>query len=80
MKTPPGQLSLPLFDTTALTSSMGLYSGLSFGEPADDSIAETEEDAPAPVVVPARNSGSRALAASPPTGRRARRTTSPQFG
>jgi len=55
MKTTPDQLSLPLFDTTALTSSMGLYSGLSFGEPADDSIAETEEDAPAPVVVPALN-------------------------
>ena len=53
MKTTPDQLSLPLFDTTALTSSMGLYSGLSFGEPVDDSIAETEEDAPAPVVVPA---------------------------
>ena len=34
---------------------MGLYSGLSFGEPADDTIAETEEDAPAPAVVPARN-------------------------
>ena len=46
MKTTPDQLSLPLFDTTALTSSMGLYSGLSFGEPIDDSIAETEEDAP----------------------------------
>jgi hypothetical protein len=34
---------------------MGLYSGLSFGEPIDDSIAETEEDTPAPVVVPAHN-------------------------
>ncbi len=55
MKTTPDQLSLPLFDTTALTASMGLYSGLSFGEPVDDSIAEAEEDAPAPVVVPARN-------------------------
>src|SRR5271165_2044256 len=55
MKTTPDQLSLPLFDTTALTSSMGLYSGLSFGEPIDDSIADTEEDAAAPVVVPARN-------------------------
>ena len=55
MKTTPDQLSLPLFDTTALTSSMGLYSGLSFGERVDDSIAETEDDAPAPVVVPARN-------------------------
>ena len=65
MKTTPDQLSLPLFDTTALTSSMGLYSGLSFGEPIDDSIAETEEDAPAPVVVPARNfrlAGARRLA------------------
>ena len=65
MKTTPDQLSLPLFDTTALTSSMGLYSGLSFGEPIDDSIAETEEDAPAPVVVPARNfrlTGARRLA------------------
>ena len=65
MKTTPDQLSLPLFDTTALTSSMGLYSGLSFGEPVDDSIAETEEDAPAPVVVPARNfrlTGARRLA------------------
>ena len=51
MKTTPDQLCLPLFDTTALTSSMGLYSGLSFGERVDDSIAETEEDAPAPVVV-----------------------------
>src|SRR5271166_1489461 len=55
MKTPPDQLSLPLFDTTALTSSMGLYSGLSFGELVDGSIADTEEDAAAPVVVPARN-------------------------
>src|SRR5271166_2427858 len=55
MKTTPDQLSLPLFDTTALTSSMGLYSGFSFGEQADDSIAETEEDAPSPVVVPALN-------------------------
>lgn len=55
MKSAPDQLSLPLFDTTALTSSMGLYSGLSFGEPIDDSISETEEDAPAPVLVPARN-------------------------
>ena len=36
MKTTPDQLSLPLFDTTALTSSMGLYSGLSFGEPTDE--------------------------------------------
>jgi N12 class adenine-specific DNA methylase/adenine-specific DNA methylase len=65
MKTTPDQLSLPLFDTTALTSSMGLYSGLSFGERVDDSIAETEEDAPAPVVVPARNfrlTGARRLA------------------
>ncbi len=65
MKTTPDQQSLPLFDTTALTSSMGLYSGLSFGEPVDDSIAETEEDAPAPVVVPARNfrlAGARRLA------------------
>ena len=65
MKTTPDQLSLPLFDTTALTSSMGLYSGLSFGEPADDLIAETEEDAPAPVVIPARNfrlTGARRLA------------------
>src|SRR5271166_5830470 len=65
MKTTPDQLSLPLFDTTALTSSMGLYSGLSFGEPADDSIAETEEDTPAPAVVPARNfrlTGARRLA------------------
>src|SRR5208283_3018650 len=53
MKTAPDQLSLPLFDTTALTSSMGLYSGLAFGEPVDDAIAETEEDGPAPVV--ARN-------------------------
>ena len=51
MKTTPDQLCLPLFDTTALTSSMGLYSGLSFGERVDNSIAETEEDAPAPVVV-----------------------------
>jgi hypothetical protein len=55
MKTTPDQLSLPLLDTTALTSSMGLYSGLSFGEPVDDAIVETEEDAPAPVVVPALN-------------------------
>src|SRR5271166_2512061 len=55
MKTDYDQLSLPLFDTTALTSSMGLYSGLSFGEPIDDAIAETEKDAPAPVVVPALN-------------------------
>jgi len=65
MKTTPDQLSLPLFDTTALTSSMGLYSGLSFGEPVDGSIADTEEDAAAPVVVPARNfrlSGARRLA------------------
>src|SRR5208337_2705239 len=65
MKSPPDQLSLPLFDTTALTSSMGLYSGLSFGEPADDPIAETEDDAPAPVVLPARNfrlTGARRLA------------------
>ena len=65
MKTTPDQLSLPLFDTTALTSSMGLYAGLSFGEPADGSIAETEEDAPAPVVVPALNfrlTGARRLA------------------
>ena len=65
MKTTPDQLSLPLFDTTALTSSMGLYSGLAFGAPADDSIAETEEDAPAPVVIPARNfrlTGARRLA------------------
>ena len=65
MKTTPDQLSLPLFDTTALTSSMGLWAGLSFGEPVDGSIAETEEDAPAPVVVPARNfrlAGARRLA------------------
>ena len=55
MKTTPDQLSLPLFDTTALTSSMGLYSGLAFGEPIDDSIGETEEDAPAPVVITALN-------------------------
>ena len=55
MKTNHNQLSLPLFDTTALTSSMGLYAGLSFGETADDSIAETEGDAPAPIIVPARN-------------------------
>src|SRR5271168_2433775 len=64
MKTTPDQLSLPLFDTTALTSSMGLYSGLSFGEPVRDAIAETEEDAPAPVVVPALNfrlTGARSL-------------------
>ena len=54
MKTTPDQLSLPLFDTTALTSSMGLYAGLSFGELADDLI-ETEEDTPAPVVIQARN-------------------------
>ncbi len=40
MKTTPDQLSLPLFDTTALTSSMGLYSGLSFGEPVDDLIRD----------------------------------------
>ncbi len=53
MKTAPDQLSLPLFDTTALTSSMGLYSRLAFGEPGDDAVAETEEDGPAPVV--ARN-------------------------
>ena len=65
MKTTPNQLSLPLFDTTALTSSMGLYSGLAFGEPIDDSIVESEEDAPAPVVVPALNfrlTGARRLA------------------
>jgi hypothetical protein len=55
MKTTPDQLSLPLFDTTALTSSMGLYSGLSFGEPVDDAIPDAEVDAPAPVVVPALN-------------------------
>ena len=55
MKTTPDQLSLPLFDTTALTSSMGLYSGITFSEPVDDAIAETGEHAPAPVVVPARN-------------------------
>src|SRR5271166_1497073 len=64
MKTDYDQLSLPLFDTTALTSSMGLYSGLSFGEPVRDAIAETEEDAPAPVVVPALNfrlTGARSL-------------------
>jgi adenine-specific DNA methylase len=54
MKTTPDQLSLPLFDTAALTSSMGLYAGLSFGEPADDLI-KTEEDTPAPVVIQARN-------------------------
>src|SRR5208282_4940757 len=54
MKTTPDQLSLSLFDTTALTSSMGLYAGLSFGELADDLI-ETEEDTPAPVVIHARN-------------------------
>src|SRR5208337_332340 len=65
MKTTPDQLSLPLFDTTALTSTMGLYSGLSLGEPVDEAIAETEEDAPAPVVVPALNfrlTGARRLA------------------
>jgi adenine-specific DNA methylase len=55
MKTNHDQLSLPLFDTTALTSSMGLYSGLSFGEPADDSIHDSGDDAPAPIIVPARN-------------------------
>jgi hypothetical protein len=55
MKTNHYQLSLPLFDTTALISSMGLYSGLSFGEPVHDSIPDAEEDAPAPVVVPALN-------------------------
>ena len=65
MKTNHDQLSLPLFDTTALTSSMGLYSGLSFGERPDDSIAEAEDDAPAPNIVPARNfrlKGARRLA------------------
>jgi adenine-specific DNA methylase len=65
MKTNPDQLSLPLFDTTALTSSMGLYSGLTLGALVDDAIAETEEDGPAPVVVPARNfrlTGARRLA------------------
>ena len=65
MKMTPDQLSLPLFDTTALTSSMGLYSGLTFGGPVDDAMAESEEDAPAPVVVPARNfrlTGARRLA------------------
>jgi hypothetical protein len=80
MKTTPDQLSLPLLDTTALTSSMGLYSGLSFGEPVDDAIVETEEDAPAPVVVPALNfrlTGARRLG---PTGRRARRKISPPSG
>ena len=55
MKTNHDQLSLPLFDTTALTSSMGLYSGLSFGERPDDSIADSGDDAPAPNIVPARN-------------------------
>jgi adenine-specific DNA methylase len=55
MKTTHDQLSLPLFDTTALTSSMGLYSGLSFGESVDDVIPDAEEDGPAPVVVPALN-------------------------
>src|SRR5271166_3518200 len=55
MKTTPDQLILPLFDTTALMSSMGLYSGLSFGQPVDDAIPDAEVDAPAPVVVPALN-------------------------
>jgi hypothetical protein len=55
MKTNHDQLSLPLFDTTALTSSMGLYSGLSFGELVDASIADSTDDAPAPNIVPARN-------------------------
>ena len=41
MKTNHDQLSLPLFDTTALSSSIGLYSGLSFGEPVDDSIVDS---------------------------------------
>jgi hypothetical protein len=55
MKTTPDQLSLPLFDTTALGGSMGLYSGLSYGEPVDDSITDSGDDAPAPIIVPARN-------------------------
>ena len=66
MKKSPDQLSLPLFDTTALSGSMGLYSGLSFGEPIDDATVEPEDDASAPVVVPARNfrlTGARRLAA-----------------
>ncbi len=63
MKSAPDQLSLPLFDTTALTSSMGLYSGLSFGEPIDDSISETEEDAPRRSLSLPATSVSRTLAA-----------------
>jgi len=55
MKTSSDQLSLPLFDTTALSGSLGLYSGLTLGESVDDSIAGTEDDAPAPDVIPARN-------------------------
>jgi hypothetical protein len=43
---------------------MGLYSGLSFGEPIDDSIAETEEDTPRRSLFPRTTSGSRALAPS----------------
>ena len=66
MKTTPDQLSLPLFDTTALTSSMGLYSGLSFGEPIDDAIAETEEGAPLRPLFLRATSASRALAALGP--------------
>ena len=77
MKTTADQLSLPLFDTTALTSSMGLYSGLSFGEPADDLIARPRKTPPRRSSFLRGTSVSRALAASPPTGRRARRTTSP---
>ena len=58
MKKSIDQMSLPLFDTTALsTGAFALYSGLSLGEQTDDEDDERDDDAPAstPVVTPARN-------------------------
>ncbi|RAI16233.1 hypothetical protein CH337_22460 [Rhodoblastus acidophilus] len=58
MKKSIDQMTLPLFDTTSLsTGAFGLYSGLSFGEPSEEDEPETEDQAPADasVAIPARN-------------------------
>ncbi|MCW2286321.1 N12 class adenine-specific DNA methylase/adenine-specific DNA methylase [Rhodoblastus acidophilus] len=68
MKKSIDQMTLPLFDTTALsTGAFGLYSGLSLGEPAEDDEPEAEDQGSVakPVATPARNfrlRGSRPLA------------------
>lgn len=66
MKKSIDQMSLPLFDTTSLsTGAFGLYSGLSIGEPADEDEPEAEDEAaaPAPVITRAQNFRLRGLLA-----------------